>query len=69
MTNDFHSPNSKVPDVVTHWTGYFAPRSYHLSGAHVALGDGSMQFLAMSSDIEVVRALHSINGGEVIDQP
>jgi prepilin-type N-terminal cleavage/methylation domain-containing protein len=69
MTNGFHSPNSKVPDVVTHFTGYFAPRSYHSGGSHVALGDSSVQFLTASSDIEIVHALHSINGGEVIDQP
>ncbi len=29
MTSGFHSPNSRIPDVVTHWTGYFAPRSHH----------------------------------------
>ncbi|MFN9917804.1 MAG: prepilin-type cleavage/methylation domain-containing protein, partial [Pirellulaceae bacterium] len=34
MTNGYHSPNTRIPDVVTHFTGYFAPRSYHTGGAH-----------------------------------
>jgi prepilin-type N-terminal cleavage/methylation domain-containing protein len=67
MTNGYHSPNTRIPDVVTHFTGYFAPRSYHTGGAHAALADGSTQFLSDSTALEVIRALHSIRGGEVID--
>lgn len=66
MTNGYLTPNSRVPDIVTHWTGYFAPRSYHSGGAHAALGDGSVRFLADSIDADTHRALHSCNGGEVI---
>jgi len=29
MTNGYHSPNNRIPDLVTHFTRYFAPRSYH----------------------------------------
>lgn len=66
MTNGYTTPNSRIPDIVTHWTGYFAPRSYHPGGANVAFGDGSVRLLASTVDAELHRALHSCNGGEVI---
>jgi prepilin-type N-terminal cleavage/methylation domain-containing protein len=68
MTNGYTAPNSRIPDIVTHWTGYFAPRSYHTGGAHVALGDGSVRFLSDNIDADLHRALHSCNGGEVIGE-
>lgn len=68
MTNGYTPPNSRTPDLVTHWTGYFAPRSYHHNGAHVAMGDGSVQFLSSQISPEIHRALHSCNGGEVVGQ-
>jgi len=68
LTNGYTTPNSHIPDVVTHWTGYFAPRSYHVGGAQVALGDGAVRFLSDSIDQDLHRALHSINGGEVIGE-
>lgn len=33
MTNGYNPPNSRVPDLVTHFTGYFGPRSYHTAGS------------------------------------
>ena len=68
LTNGYITPNSRIPDVVTHWTGYFAPRSYHIGGAQVALGDGAVRFLSDSIDADLHRALHSTNGGEVIGE-
>ncbi len=67
MTNGYLSPNSPTPDIVTHWTGYFAPRSYHTGGAHLLFADGSVHFLSDSTDTELHRDLHSANGREVIE--
>ncbi len=66
MTNGYLSPNSHTPDVVTHWTGHFAPRSYHTGGAHLLFADGSVHFMSDSTDVELHRDLHSANGREVI---
>lgn len=68
LTNGYHAPNSRIPDVVTHFTGFFAPRSFHPGGANVAMADGSVKLLSASIDTTVVRALHSCNGGEVIGE-
>ena len=67
MTNGYLSPNSPTPDIVTHWTGYFAPRSYHTGGAHLLFADGSVHFLSDSMDTELHRDIHSANGREVLD--
>jgi prepilin-type N-terminal cleavage/methylation domain-containing protein/prepilin-type processing-associated H-X9-DG protein len=66
LINGYHSPNNRIPDVVTHFTGYFAPRSYHTGGAHLLMADGSIKFLTDSIDTEMHRAIHSCNGSEVI---
>jgi prepilin-type N-terminal cleavage/methylation domain-containing protein len=66
LTNGYSPPNSRIPDVVVHFTGFFAPRSYHPGGAVAVMGDGSVRLLPNSIDVAVHRALHSCNGGEVI---
>ncbi len=66
MTNGYHSPNHRIPDLVTHFTGYFAPRSYHTGGAHVLMADASVHFLSDSTDTNLHRSLHSRDGREVI---
>ena len=66
LTNGYTPPNSRIPDVVTHFTGYFAPRSYHPGGANVALGDGSVRLLSANMAVGVIRSLHSGNGGEAV---
>ncbi len=68
LTNGYTTPNSRIPDVVIHFTGYFAPRSYHPGGAQLALGDGSVRFLIDSIDTDLHRALHSRNGREVLGE-
>ncbi len=68
MTNGFLTPNSSTPDVVTHWTGYFAPRSYHTGGAQLLFADGSTHFLTDSTNLELHRDLHSCNGHEVVGE-
>ncbi len=68
MTNGYTTPNSRIPDIVTHWTGYFAPRSHHSGGAQIAMADGSVHFLSSSIQTHLHRALHSCNGGEIVGE-
>jgi len=65
LTNGYLPPNSRIPDVVVHFTGFFAPRSFHVGGAHLLLGDGSVRFIGDSVDQATCRALHSANGRDV----
>ncbi|QDU30110.1 hypothetical protein ETAA8_52290 [Anatilimnocola aggregata] len=64
LTNGYLPPNSPIPDVVTHFTGFFAARSFHPGGANVAMGDGSVRLLANTLDARVCRSLHSCEGSE-----
>ena len=64
LTNGYTPPNSPIPDVVTHFTGYFAPRSFHPGGAMGLMGDGSVRLLPNTIDAAVHRGLHSRDGGE-----
>jgi prepilin-type N-terminal cleavage/methylation domain-containing protein/prepilin-type processing-associated H-X9-DG protein len=66
LTNGYTTPNSAIPDIVTHFTGYFGPRSWHAGGANVLMGDGTVQFFTDDIDGTLQRNLHSINGGEVV---
>ncbi|MFO0901406.1 MAG: DUF1559 domain-containing protein [Pirellulales bacterium] len=66
LTNGYLPPNSEIPDVVVHFTGFFAPRSYHPGGAMVCMGDGSVRFLSNTIDVRICRGLHSCDGGEVL---
>lgn len=66
LTNGYLTPNSRLPDMQVHGTGFFGPRSQHAGGANVALGDGSVRFLPDGIDAPTHRALHSGNGGETI---
>lgn len=68
LTNGYTTPNSHIPDLVTHHTGYFGPRSWHSGGAMVQLGDGSVRFLGESIDATLCRALHTRDGGEKIGE-
>ena len=38
QTNGYNPPNSPIPDVVTHFTGFFGPRSWHANGGVCADG-------------------------------
>jgi len=66
LTNGFLTPNSTIPDYVVHWSGFFGPRSWHAAGANVLFADGRVQLLDDSIAAPVCRALHSIDGGEVV---
>ncbi|MBX3422672.1 MAG: DUF1559 domain-containing protein [Pirellulaceae bacterium] len=66
LTNGYQPPNSKIPDIVTHFSGYFGPRSFHTGGANVGRADGSVAFLSDGLDQSTCQALHSCNGGEIV---
>ncbi len=68
MTNGYQPPNSRIPDLVTHHTGYFGPRSWHSGGAMVGLCDGSVRVLSDGLDTGICRALHSRDGGELLGE-
>lgn len=68
LTNGYQSPNSKIPDIVTHFSGYFGPRSFHTGGATVGRADGSVSFMSNALDQSICQALHSCNGGEVVSE-
>jgi prepilin-type N-terminal cleavage/methylation domain-containing protein/prepilin-type processing-associated H-X9-DG protein len=68
LTNGYNPPNSRIPDVVVHFTGFFGPRSWHTGGAQVLMGDGSVKLLTNNIDTTLHRGLHSRNGGEVLGE-
>jgi prepilin-type processing-associated H-X9-DG protein len=68
LTNGYNPPNSVIPDLVVHFTGFFGPRSFHTGGANVGMADGSIQFISDGIDASLCRALHSCDGGEVIGE-
>jgi prepilin-type N-terminal cleavage/methylation domain-containing protein len=66
LTNGYTTPNSRIPDVVIHGSGFFGPRSFHPAGAQVLFGDGAVRLLPDAIDAAVHRALHSGSGGETV---
>jgi prepilin-type N-terminal cleavage/methylation domain-containing protein/prepilin-type processing-associated H-X9-DG protein len=66
LTNGYLAPNSSIPDITIHSTGFYGPRSFHSGGANVAHVDGSVRLMSASIDLSLSRALHSRNGGEVV---
>jgi prepilin-type processing-associated H-X9-DG protein len=66
LTNGYNSPNSRIPDVVVHFSGFFGPRAFHGSGANIGLADGSVQFISNSMETSIVQAIHSCNGSETV---
>jgi prepilin-type processing-associated H-X9-DG protein len=65
LTNGYNAPNSHIPDLVTHFTGFFGPRSWHSNAAAVLMCDGSVHFLGDQIDLAIHRGLHSRCGGEM----
>lgn len=68
LTNGYNPPNSRIPDIAMHHTGYFGPRSYHSGGSNCLFGDGSVRLLTKGMDADICRSLHSSNGGEIANQ-
>ncbi len=65
LINGYNTPNSITPDVVTHFTGFLGPRSFHTGGVNGLMADGSVRFFSNSIDVNLHHALYSRNGGEV----
>jgi len=66
LTNGFLTPNSRIPDYVAHWSGFFGPKSFHVGGANVLFGDGRVKLLSAETETTLHRSLHSINGNEQV---
>lgn len=66
LTNGYIPPNSRIPDMALHSTGFFGPRSFHSGSANVVMGDGSVHTLNEGMEPQICRGLHSANGGEVV---
>ncbi len=54
---------SSVIDV-SNWYG--SPYSFHAEGIHAGMGDGSVRFLKVQTSVEVLGALSSRDGGEIV---
>jgi prepilin-type N-terminal cleavage/methylation domain-containing protein/prepilin-type processing-associated H-X9-DG protein len=68
MTNGYNTPNSVIPDVTAHGTGFFGPRSFHAGGAHVLFVDGAVRFLSNNINVAVHRAIHTRHGKETVSE-
>ncbi|HAH43969.1 MAG TPA: prepilin-type cleavage/methylation domain-containing protein, partial [Planctomycetaceae bacterium] len=38
----------------------------HVGGCHTVLGDGAVRFISENIDINTLRAIQTINGGELV---
>ena len=43
-----------------------SPGSEHVGGCHALMGDGAVRFVTENIDINLLRAVQTINGGEVV---
>jgi prepilin-type N-terminal cleavage/methylation domain-containing protein len=61
------TPNARFRDCVMSslYQGHIAARSFHVGGAHVLLGDGSVRFASDNIDGGVWRGVGTMNNGEV----
>ena len=48
--------------------GFVAPYSFHEGGIQLGMGDGSVRFVSENTSLEVLSALSSCNGGEVVGE-
>ena len=66
-------PNSNYPNcnLKSHGGDFDAPSmvnmsSFHPGGANMAMGDGSVRFIKSSTSMQIVWALGSKNGGDIV---
>lgn len=45
-----------------------SPGSEHVGGCHTMLGDGAVRFISENIDINTLRAIQTINGGELVGE-
>lgn len=67
----YYSPNSSQPDRLpgNAVRALMAPRSYHPGGCSALLCDGHVSFLSDNMDQNVIHALATRAGGEVVGAP
>ena len=63
--NHLFTPNTATPDC-GRTRGTYAARSFHPGGVNLALGDGSVRFVANDVDLTVWRAVGTAAGGEPV---
>ena len=68
LYNHILTPNSHIPDCGDGGHGPKTARSLHPGGVNVLFADGSVHFIANLIDMNVWRALGSINGGETVGE-
>ena len=66
--NGWYTPNHALPDLSMRAYLATGPRSNHTGGAMITFSDGSVQFLTDSIDLDVFRAMWTVNGSEVVIQ-
>ncbi len=74
--NHYYLPNAPTPDCVTNdlannftSAGFRGARSKHTGGVNVALGDGSVRFVADGISLQAWRAASTRAAGDVITDP
>lgn len=68
LYNHVLTPNSRIPDCGDGAHGPKTARSLHLGGVNVLFADGSVHFIANEIDMDIWRALGSIDGGETVGE-
>ena len=68
LYNHVLTPNSRIPDCSDGGHGPKTARSLHPGGVNVLFADGSVHFIANEIDMDIWRALGSIDGGETVGE-
>jgi prepilin-type N-terminal cleavage/methylation domain-containing protein/prepilin-type processing-associated H-X9-DG protein len=61
--------NPNAVDTVGVSAEWWYPGSLHPGGCNMCMGDGAVKFISATTDLRVLGALSSINGGEAVSPP
>ena len=67
--NNAMKPNQPGWNNPGDWPDVYSFRSWHTGGANFGMADGAVRFVGENIDINVYRALATIQGGEVANLP
>ena len=67
LSNDCNYPYMNNPPCISQAPYFIAARSYHSGGINALMGDGRVQFVKNTINLNTWCALGSSQGGEVID--